>query len=309
MSKTKPFKADGQSKLSTIEMTKRKDLLAKYLDEQIQFKNSKGVPLKNFKYGLCLEDGSWVKGTTDRFGKTQRVVTVAPIAIVKATLQAPPSSSCSCKGETERDWVAFALHGVKTNTVCVGSSVIVVETPKGESRSMTAGEKKMARMLFKDAVDYEKVRIHNDTFAPIQGSGMGMAPNGNIYFHPDDFREDFSTSKDASEYQFFMHEMTHVWQYQLGYPVIAKRIMNPFMGYKYVLIPGAKLCHFNMEQQGEILADYWAYLQFGPTPPLLTGKSTQGFKLYQEALATFIANPKDPANLPPQVFIEGRSKM
>lgn len=93
-------------------------------------------------------------------------------------------------------------------------------TPEGGKRSLTAGEVAMARKLFKDALDYTVVKVHNDEYLPfgLQPDDTAMAPNGEIYFNPAHFKEDFSQESNRSK-RWFMHEMVHVWQYQLGYPV------------------------------------------------------------------------------------------
>jgi type VI secretion system secreted protein VgrG len=304
----------GSSKLSTIEMIKRKELATSFLDEQIQFKNSDGVPLKDFRYSLCLDNGTWINGTTDRLGKTKRVVTAAPTSIVTAKLQ-PPSHPgvCSCAAGTEPDWIAIPLQGIKTNTVKVGESVVEVKTPKGLSRALTKREISILRVLFKDSIDYGKVRIINDVFSVIlQRSGTAMAPDGNVYFHADNWMEDFADTRDSSMMQVFIHEIVHVWQHQLGYPVKSVRQGAPFMSYKYKFKGnGELLCDFNMEQQGQILSDYWAYVTWSGKPYFLTMKDdAQPFEMYHAPLKKFIANPRDPASLPHiHAFVEGRSKM
>jgi hypothetical protein len=63
------------------------------------------------------------------------------------------------------------------------------------------------------------VRVHNDEFLPfdLQPDNTAMTPNGEIYFNPSRFKEDFSLSTPRDQH-WLMHEMVHVWQYQLGYP-------------------------------------------------------------------------------------------
>ncbi|UUZ53048.1 hypothetical protein LP419_29235 [Massilia sp. H-1] len=55
-----------------------------------------------------------------------------------------------------------------------------------------------------------------------------------------------------------MHEMVHVWQYQLGYPVRLRGAVRVGLSYDYELAPDKHLSDFNMEAQGDLLADYFA---------------------------------------------------
>ena len=46
-----------------------------------------------------------------------------------------------------------------------------------------------------------------------------------------------------------MHEMTHVWQHQLGYWVRFRGAFRPGLDYKYTLDEQRKFCDYNMEAQ------------------------------------------------------------
>ena len=63
------------------------------------------------------------------------------------------------------------------------------------------------------------VRSRFSAVLPIlQPDDVAMTPNGEIYFNPKHFKEDFALGA-FSDALWFMHEMVHVWQHQLGYPV------------------------------------------------------------------------------------------
>ena len=50
-------------------------------------------------------------------------------------------------------------------------------------RSLTKGEIAMASLLFRDAIDYRRVRIFNRRYLPyLQPKNCAMSPNGSIYF-------------------------------------------------------------------------------------------------------------------------------
>lgn len=83
-----------------------------------------------------------------------------------------------------------------------------------------------------------------------------MAPNGALWFHPkgDCYCDDFCDSDLASQ-GLFIHEMTHVWQFQRGVNLILQR--HPFMRYDYTIKPGWRLARYNLEQQAEIVRHYF----------------------------------------------------
>ena len=90
-------------------------------------------------------------------------------------------------------------------------------TPEGSSRPLREGEIRMAYKIFKNSIDYSQVRVHNEEFLPfgLQPDNTAMTPNGELYFNPTRFKEDFSLA-DEGDKHWFIHEMVHVWQYQLG---------------------------------------------------------------------------------------------
>ena len=127
-------------------------------------------------------------------------------------------------------------------------------TPLGQSRAPTAGEVLMCREVFGDAIDYARVRVFNRKFWFGQPVRMAMAPNGNIYFHPARFLEDFSLAPVLTR-AWFIHEMGHVWQHQQGVNVYMAMLQRV---YDYTpLVPGRTFEEYGLEQQCEIAADYY----------------------------------------------------
>lgn len=272
-------------------------------DEQLQFVNEAGSPLKKAKYILHLENGNTVEGTTDQHGKTQRVLTSKPVAITKAELTSEKINHCCSAKETKTPQaVVVTLEGVKTNPDNLSESVQKV-IAKGSYRKLTAGEISLAKAIFKDAIKYDEVKIYKDSYFwfDLQTKHTAVTPNGNLYFNPEDFKEDFST-EDKWLVHWFLHEMTHVWQYQLGYGVKWHGFwLQTFQGrkaYAYRLNNGDKFSNFNMEQQADIIGDYYAkkFLNDGKSISL----STPPFELpqYDEVLSDFFKDPKDEKNLP-----------
>jgi hypothetical protein len=174
-------------------------------------------------------------------------------------------------------------------------------TPEGESRAMTAGEIAMSKRVFSDSVDYAKVRVHNDEYLwfGLQDDNTAMTPNGEMYFNPVRFKEDFSASV-VSDRHWFMHEMVHVWQYQLGYSVKWNGLQRWKLQYTYSLEPGKRLCDYDMEQQGEIIADYFAIhiLKSPSAASNVSYQTPEGQQLYLSVLADFLSDPSSRGNLP-----------
>lgn len=157
----------------------------------------------------------------------------------------------------------------------------------------------MARLVFGDAIDYARVRIFNRCYLPfgLQPANCAMSPNGSIYFHRSCYLANYAAA-DPPARHWFIHEMTHVWQYQLGYPVRLRGAIRIGLPYAYALREGAALGDFNMEAQGDVLADYFA-LKFLRLPDVMRQPQyANALALYESVLAGFRAMPADRRNLP-----------
>ena len=264
-------------------------------------------------YRLTLGNGDTVTGRTDKQGKTQRVATDLPVPIVKAELTAAERMCCARGASGDEDVVEVELEDHKTRDVDVGASVKPVQAPETTSRGLTLGEMGMARPVLGDSIDYAKVKVHKGgywLFFGQQDETTAVTPNGEMYWPKDVYEDDF-VLMDADIQAWFMHEMAHVWQYQLGYPVKtmgAALHVDEKLGlvedvYDYTLDAGKRLRDYNMEQQGDILADYYLLS--------VRGSAAQRFlkaKKYRETphmlaalervLADFLRDPADPSNLP-----------
>lgn len=291
-------------------------------DEQLQFvseektdpqKNQKRRDqLSNIDYRLTLGDGRTVTGRTDNDGKTKRIKSAnSPLAVVKAEFFVPddiprcPRKPCA-SGKSEEAVKTIAIEGIETNEENVGSSVQTI-TVKVKSRPLTAGEVDMARLIFKDSIDYSTVRVHNEEYLPfgLQFNDTAMTPNGSMYFNPDYFVQDFSTETEGNK-MWFIHEMTHVWQYQLGYSVSWRgfwlAVTGGYFGRRaYIIDPTDSkdspdryktLPDFNMEQQAIIVEKYFEAKYF------MAGVYNNNLSFYQRVLKEFIRNPKNVELLP-----------
>lgn len=112
----------------------------------------------------------------------------------------------------------------------------------------------MARSIFADAIDYDRVRLRRDAWWPFQPRLVVMAPDGDIWFHPagPHWCEDFSTAPVAAQ-GLFIHEMMHVYHAGRGGRWWLPLMRHPFCRYDYVLRPGKPFRLYGIEQQAEIV--------------------------------------------------------
>ncbi|EHE9877405.1 type IV secretion protein Rhs [Escherichia coli] len=136
-------------------------------------------------------------------------------------------------------------------------------------RRMTSGELTLARSIFENTIDYNKVWIHNEKYLPGQGERTAMTPNGEMYYPDAVYSSDFSSQAMpgdretvASASHLFIHEMMHVWQYQKGYAVKLRGLFSWAANYHYDLNLQS-ISSYSMEQQASIVADYWLLINYG----------------------------------------------
>lgn len=124
--------------------------------------------------------------------------------------------------------------------------------PHPSGRALTQRESALAQSIFNDAIDYDRVRIHNRKWWWFQPRKITMAPDGHLWFHPDSklFCEDFCDSSLTLQ-GLFIHEMVHVWQHQQG--IFLPLARHPFCRYDYQLTPGRPFLKYGIEQQAEIV--------------------------------------------------------
>jgi len=152
-----------------------------------------------------------------------------------------------------------------SNTSSLGEKVRSVR-----NRSMTEWEIRQAKRVFGGALDYAAVTIADGSVSAKVASVGGYARTiGNVINFPT------GTSRSMS---FMIHELTHVWQYQkTGISYIPKALWAQMTeGYSYsddgkspedslkeARAAGKTLYSYNLEQQGDILSDYYRRLQKG----------------------------------------------
>ena len=124
------------------------------------------------------------------------------------------------------------------------------------SRSLTDAECTLTETMFGNAIDFDRVRIHRTVWWPFQPRETLMAPDGDLWFHPQGglFCADFCDQPLPLQAH-FIHEMTHVWQAQRRGRWYLPLMRHPFCRYAYTLKPGKRFSRYGIEQQAEIMAD------------------------------------------------------
>jgi hypothetical protein len=124
-------------------------------------------------------------------------------------------------------------------------------------RPLTSAEVQICQRVFGETLNPAPVRVKQQRWWPLQPRNIVMAPDGHLYFPPGcrSYCDDFAVMPIQLQ-AFFLHEMTHIWQYQTGANLILARGL--FARYRYLpLIPGKAFELYGIEQQAEIVRDYW----------------------------------------------------
>lgn len=138
----------------------------------------------------------------------------------------------------------------------------VKKMKEGGLRLLTSGEIALARGVFRNTISWHKVWIHHDSYLPfgLQSGSVAMAPDGEIYLR-DLYRDDFSKASITLQH-IFIHELAHVWQRERGMRVRLRGAFSWAASYDYIL-DERFLNEYPMEQQAQIIADYFVLTQEG----------------------------------------------
>ena len=119
-------------------------------------------------------------------------------------------------------------------------------------RNLSESELQTAQAIFGESVDYEEVRIKNGGFLTWIYPGVTI---GNTIAFPKGAYDETEVSDQA----LFLHEMTHVWQYQNhGLSYIPRALYEEIFTDAYVVhYDAAKtFAEYDVEEQAEIVAEY-----------------------------------------------------
>ena len=124
-------------------------------------------------------------------------------------------------------------------------------------RKLNAAEIALARTVFGTHINLDNVQLKTAWWVL---RNYAVSPNGNIYFHRDNWITDF-TQASLSKQGWLIHELTHVWQLQQGLKVVRGALMN--RRYQYELVTGKPFFDYGIEQQARMVQDYFVRKQRG----------------------------------------------
>jgi hypothetical protein len=139
----------------------------------------------------------------------------------------------------------------------------LVAPSASHGRPLTEGERAFLAPLFRDAVDYDAVRIVRGPAFPLQGRRTIVTLGRAIYAPSSVYVADYARAAPERR-AILVHEVAHVWQFESGIAVIAGAIRAFFAAggrysraYRYQLAPGRDLIEYGIEQQASILEHYF----------------------------------------------------
>lgn len=176
-----------------------------------------------------------------------------------------------------------------------------------KSRELTQGEITLAKLIYKDSLDYSDIKIHDHGYIFFQPKNSGMTPKGDIFIKGG-ANKDYSTATNLSK-AFFIHEMAHVWQHQLkvlkpAWAAIKENFRHGFKydkAYYYTLDEKKDLLDYRIEQQASIIEEYFLFIVLGgqtSNPSLLNDLAeAKANLLYQKVLRKFLKDPCYPSSM------------
>ncbi|WP_143821878.1 hypothetical protein [Moraxella lacunata] len=188
-------------------------------------------------------------------------------------------------------------------------------------RELTSAEIAMARRIFKNSINYQQVKIcRGNPFHNLTGNAQVLGNNmtfpADIYDKYSKGNIDFSNTSDKNHQVWFIHEMVHIWQNQLGSSTL-KHGACIFVGGKYfgsggtqngqasnsakaydydIVNDGIDFPDYSLEQQAEVISHYFDILKFGQKAKFYSLKT-----YYEKCLAYFLKNPNEPLLLPKNI--------
>jgi hypothetical protein len=175
------------------------------------------------------------------------------------------------------------------------------------NRALTTDERALFKPVFRDGIDYDKVRVIHASF-PFQPDGVYMTPRGHVYAPGNLYRDDFA-HESARMRAIFVHELTHVWQHTNGMDLIGQSVVEftKYRGayekaYAYTLETKRDLVDYGMEQQASIVEDYYL-INENQTPTSLENRGLSPKDrnaLYGAVLQHFLGNARYARSLSPK---------
>ena len=163
-------------------------------------------------------------------------------------------------------------------------AALAAQSP-AHGRTLTDGERAFLAPIFRNAVDYDDIRIVHGRAFPLQSRYTIVTIGRAIYVPDPAYLADYA-SAPASRRAILVHEVAHVWQYESGIPIVAGAV-RAFLGsggryasvYRYRLVPGRDLLAYGIEQQASIIEHYFR-------------ASRRQSAVFAGVLAHFLADPR-----------------
>lgn len=170
-------------------------------------------------------------------------------------------------------------------------AALIAPSP-AHGRPLTDGERAFLVPLFRDAVDYDRIRVVRGRAFPLQSSRTIVTVGRAIYVPEPVYVADYARAAPERR-AILVHEVVHVWQFESGIAVVAGA-MRAFLAnggrytraYHYRLAPGRDLLQYGIEQQASIIEHY--FLAHG-------GKEAT---LFTSVLRRFLEDPRYPRRRP-----------
>ncbi|EEF63316.1 RHS repeat-associated core domain-containing protein [Pedosphaera parvula] len=176
--------------------------------------------------------------------------------------------------------ISGMLAAMSSPVTTRASAIVGGSGSVGTSRPLTQGEITLAQSMFGGKIDYTKVNIYHKKQNPLHPKETLITPDGNIYSNPkgNTYSTDYSAAALPNlslivTSELFIHEMTHVWQFQTGVHVMASALYRKYE-YDYSKLGTIKFTEYGVEQQATIVEDYFL-LKNGYTKNDKNGKPVQ----------------------------------
>lgn len=131
-----------------------------------------------------------------------------------------------------------------------------------QGRVLTTEELAVAKSVFGDRIDYGNLRIFRSKYFWTQGADHAVTPNGNVYWPSDSCGNMILCGQG----KLFIHEMTHVMQYQQGISVFGQGLLLQgarfgsllfYDPYNFIYDPNRAFSSYNIEQQGKMVEEMY----------------------------------------------------
>jgi hypothetical protein len=137
-------------------------------------------------------------------------------------------------------------------------------------RRLTPGEVELARETFGDSINYKNIKVFTRrAVSDFVGNSVARMWNHNLYaIHEDVQVPDYSASDSLYVRQTYLHEMTHVWQYENDPKFLESGLFDLLRHdfdytdlYRYAIDDHKYFNAFNFEQQAVIVETYYGLQQ------------------------------------------------